>query len=91
MAADPTTTLASDVLSEALAPISVTTDGQSSAGRSMADVGYGIQLAAAIKAANRPNRGIRFTRLIPSGPSGWPICGSSLNGLCGPFDQVGCC
>lgn len=83
---------AHEVENLAVSPISTSTDGQASADRSMADVALGIALAAQIRAAKLRHRGLRFTRMIPSGPTGGPIIGglNGWNGF-GPFDQGGCC
>lgn len=60
--------LSSDISAQAVEPVTASTDGQSATGRSIAELVTADQYTAGKPAAKLRRRGLRFTKLIPSGP-----------------------
>jgi hypothetical protein len=60
--------LSSDIAAQAVEPISTTADGQSSTGRSVADLIAADQYLAGKAASRMRRRGVAYVKLIPAGP-----------------------
>lgn len=75
--------LSNDIAQQAVEPISSAADGQSSTGRSTADMIAADQYLAQKAAAKKRRRGVSFTKLVPPGPA--DDCGrTGLGGFATP-------